>query len=413
MTEDAPPSQSRRVLMLTAAWPPVGRIGARRPLRLARRIGALGWAPIVLTPEPTCAYRSPPPHDPSLRAPEGVPVHRVPAVFPSVRLMRFARRSLGRVSPSAVDVVKSLTHRLLVPDQYPEWALAARRVARTVGEVDAVWVTGGPWGMFVVGAAVAHALEVPLVLDYRDRWTAGPQAGRATALSMRGLAAPRLERALVHRADGVAYVGDSIRDLNDARFGPHPCARIIPNGFDPLDLGDAVPTRFPAPTLLYAGNCYAHRRMQPILDAMSAAPDVQLEIYGQLEAEADAGAVPNVAAHDLVPAAEIAAHMRGADALLLLIGDTHGGALSGKLFDYLAAERPILVVGPPGCAAGELVERCGAGIAVETADRAGLEAALRRVGALPYAPDVEAIAPYSADLMAERTCALLDAVIAD
>src|SRR6185369_15493177 len=56
---------------------------------------------------------------------------------------------------------------------------------------------------------------------------------------------------------------------------------------------------------------------------------------------------------------------RDSEALLLLIPEADGrgrGVLSGKVFEYLAAERPILAVVPPDGAAAALLRETGAGV---------------------------------------------------
>src|SRR5207249_6968796 len=71
---------------------------------------------------------------------------------------------------------------------------------------------------------------------------------------------------------------------------------------------------------------------------------------------------------------------RDSDALLLLIPDADGrgkGVLSGKVFEYLAAERPILAAVPPDGAAAELIRETGAGVVVDPEDVDGLAQALR------------------------------------
>jgi hypothetical protein len=50
--------------------------------------------------------------------------------------------------------------------------------------------------------------------------------------------------------------------------------------------------------------------------------------------------------------------------------------LSGKVFEYLAAERPILAAVPPEGAAAELIREVGAGVVAAPDDVAGLTAAL-------------------------------------
>jgi glycosyltransferase involved in cell wall biosynthesis len=71
---------------------------------------------------------------------------------------------------------------------------------------------------------------------------------------------------------------------------------------------------------------------------------------------------------------------RNSDALLLLIPDAGGrgkGVLSGKVFEYLAAERPILAAVPPDGAAAELIGTTNAGVVAPPDDVDALAAALR------------------------------------
>lgn len=407
---------NRRVLMMTAAWPPVGRVGARRPLRLARRLTGLGWTPIVLTPTPDSVFRRLPVMDPSLSEPP-VEVHRVPGFVPSTRLDRL----LARLPDAVNRPFRILLSDLLFPDQYPEWTRAAVRAAKRIGPVDAVWVTGGPWGIFVPGAAVAKALDVPLVLDYRDPWTVDAKP-RRTPIAIPRPALRWLERRILRQAAGVAFVNDDILQRTQAAFGRHDRPwHVIPNGFDPLDVVDVAPIRPIRPTLVYAGSCYASRSMAPILEAIgegfgNGSSGLHLRVFGELDPAAkrvmamrpmpgrvDAGA--------RIPAAELAGHLRGADALLLIIGDGHRTALSAKVFDYLQAGRPILGYGPPDCAAAQLVRRCGVG--VWTHDQDSLMVALRQLDArrVPYSPNADEISRYSADAMAEQTAQLLSTVV--
>lgn len=408
---------TRRVLMITAAWPPVGRIGARRPLRLARRLPARGWTPVVLTPDPEAVFRRAPPRDPSLVEP-AVEVHRVAATIPSTRL----HRALGHLP--APRLTRRLLADALLPDQYPEWTLAAVRAARRLAAgapIDVVWVTGGPFGVFVVGAAVAAALGRPLVLDYRDPWMgAGPPPRRSPLAPPRPLLRA-LERRLLHFADGVSAVYPAIITRNRAVFGQPPSRpwRVIPNGFDPLDLAGR-PRALDRPTLVYAGACYGPRSMRPVLRALADAfgpgdTGLELRVFGELDpaALADLARTPlpgRVTVSGRIPADELAGWLQSASALLLIVGAGHDGAVSGKIYDYLAAGRPIIGYGPPDCAAAALVERCGVGRWAH--DHAGLVDAAQQVerGAVPYAPIADEVARYSADAMADATAALLDAV---
>ena len=76
------------------------------------------------------------------------------------------------------------------------------------------------------------------------------------------------------------------------------------------------------------------------------------------------------------------AEQRGADALALLIPHAGGrgdSVLSGKVFEYLAARRPILAAVPPDGIAAELIQRLGAGEIVDPEDVPGMAAALEQL----------------------------------
>jgi glycosyltransferase involved in cell wall biosynthesis len=75
---------------------------------------------------------------------------------------------------------------------------------------------------------------------------------------------------------------------------------------------------------------------------------------------------------------------RDSEALLLLVPDAGGrgkGVLSGKVFEYLAAGRPILAAVPPDGAAAALIRETGAGVVVAPDDVEGIRAALEELHA--------------------------------
>ncbi|MCB9549005.1 MAG: glycosyltransferase [Myxococcales bacterium] len=415
----------RRVLMLTAAWPPIGRASTRRVLRLARRLPALGWAPTILTPAlETHPWSDDSTWDETFVVPP-VPVHHVPGLMPSWRVRRAARRGLEGLGLGRLgSLVWRGTRGLPFPDHFSEWALPAVRAARALPTPDVVWVTGGPFGIFVPALAIARALDRPLVLDYRDPWTEHPLYPTAPVHAPRPLYVA-LERVIVARASGIAYVNEAIRDWHRDHFDVPPAIAVIPNGYAEEDVRSAPPIVPARPTLLYAGGSYVGRDMTGVLHALAEGfgpgdTGLQYQIFSDLDREtrAELAALApklagRVAVHAPVDNATIAGHLQGASALYIVIAPQHLSAMTAKIFDYLAAGRPILGYGPPGAEVERALQAWGVGRYVHAGDRAGLIAALREVeaGALPYAPNAAALAPWSADRLGEDTAALLDRVV--
>jgi glycosyltransferase involved in cell wall biosynthesis len=155
----------------------------------------------------------------------------------------------------------------------------------------------------------------------------------------------------------------------------------------------------------HAGSFFGRRDPRPFLEALAqAGGDVVARFVGGFPSAyreyADRLGLGNrveVVSHR--SRAEVLALQRDSDALLLLIPENDGrgrGVLSGKVFEYLAAERPILAVVPPDGEAAALIRGTGAGTVVAPDDVAGMAAALsdlderRRAGALlesPLAPE--------------------------
>lgn len=411
----------RHVLMI-CLWPPWAKVGVRRPLRLARRLPALGWQPTILTPRPEDADGRFLKRDTSLDVPD-VPVLRPPALMPSARLLDLSAQLLSSVGrPEKIRYAAALARDLRLIDQYTEWLPAAVRAARTLGPVDAIWATGSPYGFWPTALTLGRLLKAPVVLDYRDPWTPGLGDGRNPVRWPRHWL-QGLEARFLRAADAVSFVTAPTREQYRQIFGQTPGVawRVIPNGFAPEERVAGPAAGEDRPTLVHAGNCYGSRSLSGLLTALAAlgpeAGALRVRQFGVLDAQSQA-LLEEPALRDRVEVSgaieqhSLAAHLKGARALLLPVGQAHAPLIPGKLFDYWLYDRPILGIGPGHAAARPLIERTGTGLWVDHNDAEGLRHALRLAaeGRLPYAPRPEVLAEYSADQMALSTAQLLDAV---
>ena len=416
---------SKRVLVVTPYWPPVNRVGVWRPLRICRYLNEWGWTPIVCSPDPQDVFQYMPTLDQSFSVPD------LEVIRPRQSILSMTlSRSLGELSQGldqwietspvshlkvaqlwtkyqGGQVLEKILNRLirdtLLPDQMAEWGLKmARLFKEQKTDVDIVWATGGPFGMLVAGALIARSLKVPYVLDYRDGWT-GFLPKRSSPLAAPPFVLQHIERLLVKHAHGIGFINQACMDTYRAFFG-QPQGRnwkVIPNGFDPIDLGNLPASQFECPTLVYAGNCYDSRSFNPVLEALSLIEkedqdqhhtpqkneetnvlNFRIRYYGQLDPLAQktlaarSTPLPRFTHYNRIPSDEVGAHLKGASGLILIIGRTHQEALSAKVFDYLAAGRPILGIGPPRSAAQRLIEDHQVGLWVDHDDIQGIKEAL-------------------------------------
>ena len=137
--------------------------------------------------------------------------------------------------------------------------------------------------------------------------------------------------------------------------------------------------------ITHTGSFFGRRSPQAFLEALERTDgDVVARFVGGLPPRErhwveSNGLRDRVEVHGFLPRAEALALQRDSEANLLLVPEAEGrgrAVLTAKVFEYLAAERPILAVVPPDGHAAELVREAGAGVVVPPDDVSAIATAL-------------------------------------
>jgi len=385
---------ARRILVVAYYHPPSTSIGGARWHAMARHLRDLGHEVTVIT---SVANGPAQPDD-------GDRVIRTADLVASERLRRVLRRpSLAEAggTVTATTAAPGLVTRTLVPDAYAAtWAPSALRAARRLVReraIECVVTTGPPSSAHLVALALGRARPA-WIADLRDGWTFEPLEEPWPTAAQRALDA-RVERLVMRRSDAAIGVTRPIAEDLERRLGAH--ARWIPNGWDPRVQPAATPPDVAEPgwtTLVHTGRLSgsASRDPRALFEAVrrvnaAGGARVRLVLCGSrtaLDDELIAGAdVGDAVLHlGLLDRAAALGLQRSADALLLLTGP-HRSEATGKLYEYLAAGRPIVALAE-GNEAARIVADTGTGIAVPPFDADAIAQALRAVvrGEIPYAP---------------------------
>jgi glycosyltransferase involved in cell wall biosynthesis len=369
-------------------FPPAGGGGVQRPLKLAQYLPALGIETHVLAPDdPKWVHR-----DPVLRVPTQAWVHRARYVGPRAR--RPAEELHGTTGfERALVHAKIASRRLLVPDASVTWNLtaipAAIRIARREG-IDAVITTSPPNSVHFVGAAVKRATGARWLADLRDPLIAHPHRRSDTAATRaKEAASSALAKLVARNADAISCVSEAIAE-EVSGLEPKGVVRTIANGCDFDDFAGLEYVRAPRFRITHAGSFFGRRDPRPFLQALhDSGLDVVARFVGDFRASdrewaSSLGLGDRLELVPYAPHAESLRLQRDSEALLLLVPDADGrgrGVLSGKVFEYLAAERPILAAVPPDGAAASLIRETGAGVVVAPDDVGGIRNALETMHA--------------------------------
>jgi glycosyltransferase involved in cell wall biosynthesis len=254
----------------------------------------------------------------------------------------------------------------------------------------------------LIGAAVQKATGVKWVADLRDSVVAHPHR-RAESMLVRAKESgdQLVARLVAKRADAVVAVSEAIAAEVNERSPAGPVVTIA-NGSDFDDFVGIERHRSEQFRITHTGSFFGKRDPRPFLTALQASglDDAVVRFLGDFRSS-DREWADTLSLGDRLQVIPYAPRrkslelQRDSEVLLLLIPDAGGrgkGVLSGKVFEYLAAERPILAIVPPDGAAAELIRNANAGVVVAPDDVEGITAALRelhgrwRSGGLEEAP---------------------------
>ena len=374
-----------KVLLVTMYWPPAGGAGVQRPLKFATHLPALGIETHVLAPDDSKWIH----RDDELQAPTQAWVHRARYIGPKGR--RPAEELYGAGALERATKMALLTYRrVLLPDENVTWNAtaipAAIRLVRSEG-IDAVVTTSPPNSVHLIGAAVKRATGVRWVADVRDSMFQNADrpverlAARAKEKTQEAVA-----HLIAHYADASVAVSDFIAEELKS-LGARGPVTVISNGadFDEFAGLEYRPDgRF---RVTHAGAFFGKRDPRPFLNAFERAdlPDSVARFVGDFR-QADREWVEQLELgerlelHPYVPRRQSLAFQRDSEVLLLLMPEVPGrgsGVIAAKVFEYLAAERPIIAAVPPDGATAAFVRDAGAGIVVPPDDVDAIEGALR------------------------------------
>jgi glycosyltransferase involved in cell wall biosynthesis len=399
-----------RLLLIAFYFPPAGGGGVQRTLKFCRHLPEFGVEVDVLAPSDSKWFAL---DEPLLReVPDETTVHRTRFVGPRSSFRGDALHGTHGLRRAAVQA-RYAYERALIPDKAAPWAVtavpAAVRIVRR-RRIDAIMTTSPPASAHLIGAAVAAATSKPWVADLRDSWLAHPHR----RYESRGVRAKRgverrMARTVVRRASALVAVTDAIaselRGLDPSAAGK---THVIGHGVDLSDFAGLAHAPAGPFTIVHTGAFFGQRSPRAFLtglrDLLARRPDLRGEVVvrfvGDLRAS-DRAWARSLGIDDaweetgFIPFRDAVAAQRSADALLLLIPHADGRGdtvVSGKVYEYLAARRPVLAAVPPAGAAAKLVRLAGAGDVVDSEDAGAQSRALealidrRRNGGLP---DVE------------------------
>jgi len=361
----------RRVLIITYYWPPAGGGGVQRWLKFAKYMPQCGIIPVIYTPS-NADY---PIIDKTLAAdipPEVEMLYR-PIIEPYRLFRKLSRQKKGKISAGLIQnkenqgvVQKFLTWlrgNFFIPDARITWvnpSVAFLEDYLLYNPVDAIITTGPPHSMHLIGMELQKRMGIRWIADFRDQWLKmdNKEHFKLSFASMRKHEA--LERKVVQQADEVICVSwTAANEYAKLRGKP---VHTITNGYDHEDFEKRYERRGDYYIIGHYGTLGADRdhpefwqRLQEEQSHPILGHKTVLELIGPTDEQILNKAIAlmgreRVWQQDYLPHLEVLKHMQEASVLVLLVNrnESAPGRIPGKVFEYLACERPIWLYGGEG-----------------------------------------------------------------
>jgi glycosyltransferase involved in cell wall biosynthesis len=412
-------SDKPSVLLVTQYAPPSSLVAARRVAAVVKYLSRGGHRVSVLT---------------SIASGHG-PIEGAEAVVRTrdalTSGLNWRRGQFAALSGSSAERYKppSRLASVVVPDlSLATWLPFALPAALSLARkhcFDCVLTTSPPPSTHLIGLALRRR-GIPWIAELRDGWTFEPPHAPWPLLAQHRLD-HGLERRVLNRADVVIGVTRPIVEDIARRLGLD--AVLITNGYDPEDVLESADhdslVDADRHSIVHTGRVsLSGVSLRPLVEGLRIAKAEDPEVARRLEV-VFAGSMTDeernlLATPDLADTIRLVgwlerppalALQRAADTLLVLTeGAGRRSVATGKLFEYLAAGRPILVLGEETEAA-RIVTETGSGFAASASDPRAISEALRRVVNAPSPPAGPEVAhEYAYPALVDRLAGVIERV---
>ncbi|WP_111709255.1 glycosyltransferase [Lutibacter citreus] len=377
----------KKALIITYYWPPSGGSGVQRWLKFVKYFRDFKVEPVVYTVQDP-KY---PIIDSSLEndIPEGIEVLKQLIWEPNNLLSLFGKKkaeSAGFLNPNPTffgKVLQYIRANYFIPDARKFWVKPSVNYLKkyiSKNNIDVIITTGPPHSLHLIGLELKKQLNVKWIADFRDPWTEIDYFHKLP-LSKKAIKKHHfLEQKVLKNADSVLVVGNTMK-VSYAKFSN--VVETVTNGFDGAinSLSSKLDKKF---TITHIGLMNADRNPQILWDVLAEivsenndfAKDFELKLIGKV----DPSVIQQISKNKLeknvnlisyVSHNEVLDYQRSSQVLLMLVNNVPSakGIITGKIFEYLMAKRPILAIAPTDGDLAVILKQTNSGKTVGFKDR--------------------------------------------
>ena len=425
----------KNVLIITYFFGAGKTVAGLRPLGLAKYLPEFGWKAIILTAKSNAVQDSRFDVIETKTSDSLNIVKKLLKMDPEQTLMaQIAQlKKLLRIKKenSWFDKLLALTGEVAAyPDFQKGWRKTAVRSSQTIfseHDIKALISISPPVTTHIVAKELKEQFQIPWIADFRDLWTQNQYYPYSRIRKKRE---ESLELKTLSDADGLVTVSEpTATELGTLH--KNKVTYSIPNGFDPVEMNHTPGRLTEKFTLTYTGNIYPGKQSpEPLFSALSElvlqgeiiADDIEVRFYGSElnwinELVFRYGLDTVVKQYGRVDRETAVRKQKESRVLILLKWNdpAQKGITPAKIFEYLAAKRPVLTIGEFKDVTDDILQETNAGVNVRAKDNLrdvllNLYHEYKQKGSIAYNGSESAINRYSHKEMARKFAAILDSI---
>lgn len=421
----------KKVLIISYCFPPDPSVSSLRAKGFAKYLMEFGWDPIILTKNL--------PDDPNLQ----VKIIKTPysshdslasfkkriGLNPKVGVKKQCGFSTHKNKKTYLDKISNtVTEIIAYPDTQKGWYEYAVKAGNEIlknEKIDAIISTSSPLTCHLVAHELKSNNNIPWIADLRDLWT---QNHHYQYSFFRKYIERKLELQTLSTTDALTTVSQPLVE-NLKKLHKEKNVFCIHNGFDPeeMNIKECLDNKF---TITYTGTIYVGKQdPEPLFEALYEliaenqlnSDDLIINFYGSnhewLEKDISTYNLQNIVNLNAPVTRQEALKAQRKSQVLLLLNwndpNEKGGIYTAKIFEYLAAQRPILSIGSFGGVIKELLDTTNAGANISDVNEIKEEIKkayneFKSNGQVTYHGNLSEINKYSHREMARRFAEILD-----
>lgn len=372
----------KKVLVITYYWPPAGGPGVQRWLKFVKYLRDFNIEPVVYIPEN--------PEYPLIDetflkdVPENIRVYRHKIFEPYRLASLFSSKKTKRISSGIIQsknqsfIEKTLLWvrgNLFIPDARKFWVRPSVAFLEDVLEkekIDTIITTGPPHSVHLIGYHLKKLKSVKWIADFRDPWTSIGYHKKLKLTSASKKKHKNLESMVLNFADKIVVTSNTTKkEFEQITEQP---IKVITNGFDGLKNDMAIlDSKF---TISHIGSMLTGRNPVNLWGVLSALikenKDFKNAFRLQFIGVISDDILKSIQSFGLEEFCEVLGYVPHVEALkyqgssqILLLAEIDSsdtiGIIPGKLFEYMAAQRPILGIGPKNWEVKNMVSETNSG----------------------------------------------------